>query len=237
MTADMHLAHDLSLLGKESSPADRLDALVRVYEAETGTKEARPLSDAGRHRIASWLTESGARDALFGMVRSPMRFLSLSASPYTLASFVSQLWCPSCTPVQRGRFVTFPIDINPWSAQSQQALRKKELQEAVAEELRKRPTFDKPIAGALCVTVVARGSAGSRRKDVDNLIKGLLDSMNKVVYRDDSQIQCVTVRRVDSNAPRGGYIVRAVEVHPFEQLSLVDDGRATKDVWARPLDP
>lgn len=72
---------------------------------------------------------------------------------------------------------------------------------------------------------------------LDNLIKGLLDSMNKVVYRDDSQIQCVTVRRVDSNAPRGGYIVRAVEVHPFEQLTLVDDGRATKDVWARPLDP
>jgi len=34
------------------------------------------------------------------------------------------------------------------------------------------------------------------QKDVDNLVRGLLDSLQGVLYDDDKQIQCLTSRRL-----------------------------------------
>ena len=42
-----------------------------------------------------------------------------------------------------------------------------------------------------------------RTRDVDNLIKSVLDGMNKVVYDDDRQVMgVITVSRVDKHEPR-----------------------------------
>lgn len=60
--------------------------------------------------------------------------------------------------------------------------------------------------------------------DVDNLVKGLVDALEGVLYKNDSQIQCLTNRRVTYNGPTGYYLLRVNAVHPYEADVVYDDG-------------
>ncbi|MCA1603464.1 MAG: RusA family crossover junction endodeoxyribonuclease [Acidobacteria bacterium] len=48
----------------------------------------------------------------------------------------------------------------------------------------------------LCVSVVAVVPANEKIKDVDNMVKGLLDAMQGPVYENDRLVQHLSVRRL-----------------------------------------
>jgi hypothetical protein len=79
--------------------------------------------------------------------------------------------------------------------------------------------------GPVCLQVVSVVSAARRTIDVDNIVKGLLDAMQGVLYADDSQVQCLTSRRMTYDGPTGYYLLRANAVHPFGADVVCDDGK------------
>lgn len=57
------------------------------------------------------------------------------------------------------------------------------------------PPGDKPTAGDVAVTIANYYTAAP--PDVDNIIKPILDGLNKLVYLDDKQVYTVTCERID----------------------------------------
>lgn len=95
----------------------------------------------------------------------------------------------------------------------------------------------------MCVSVVSLLPLARRRIDVDNVVKGLLDSLQGVLYDNDQRIQCLTSRRVDYNGPTGGYFIAARAVWPWDADVVVDDGAPPRFTTPRvrlprpPFDP
>lgn len=82
-------------------------------------------------------------------------------------------------------------------------------QEVWVEFKKKYPGF-KPLTGRLQVHIVA-SPPDERRRDLDNILKSLLDSMKHAgVYEDDSQIDGLQVYRT---VERNGAVL--VTVHPM----------------------
>jgi Holliday junction resolvase RusA-like endonuclease len=48
----------------------------------------------------------------------------------------------------------------------------------------------------------------TKKPDVDNIFKGIADSLNGVAYRDDSQIVSATINKIWSTDPRAEVIIR-----------------------------
>jgi hypothetical protein len=113
-------------------------------------------------------------------------------------------------------YVSFPIQIGPWSAQSDYR-RNAVIKAAVTAELSARRAFNgPPSTSPMCIGITALMPRAATRKDVDNLAKGLLDNMNSVIYQDDRQIQCLTSRRIEYSGPTGLYLVAARAVRAWE---------------------
>jgi Endodeoxyribonuclease RusA len=95
----------------------------------------------------------------------------------------------------------------------------------IREELQERATFRPPDAGPFCVNVVAVVPKSRNLMDSDNLCKGLLDSLSKVVYEDDRHIQCVTSRRLLWGGAEGTgyYLVGVRQVEAFDEDVVWDD--------------
>lgn len=64
--------------------------------------------------------------------------------------------------------------------------------------------------------------SGTTMKDVANLVKGLLDSMQDVLYLNDRLVQCLTSRRIEYAGPVGHYVVSARAVHPWDADVVYD---------------
>lgn len=64
----------------------------------------------------------------------------------------------------------------------------------------------------VCVNVVAIVPARERRKDVDNMAKGLLDVMEGSVYPNDRLIEHLSIRRAPHDEDVGWYKVRIMPV-------------------------
>jgi crossover junction endodeoxyribonuclease RusA len=76
-----------------------------------------------------------------------------------------------------------------------------------------RPHFPQPMTGRLQVTIHAH-PPDRRRRDLDNLQKCLLDSLQHAgVYRDDSQIDSLTITRCNP-VPQGSMRVCIIEAKP-----------------------
>lgn len=217
-------------LGSDASPGQRLEVVWRAYEQEKGTPLGRPPTAEQRARVHEWLIAMRKDDSFprfVALATVTRRTLHLSMS--TKASRLAQSGCVSCEIVvgPDGRSpvdMTFHIQVEPWSRQSTR--RAQEIREAVHDELTERgllrPWSDSP----LCLTIVSLVPSTTTRKDVDNLVKGLLDSMEGVLYPNDRLVQCLTSRRVEYAGPIGNYIVSARAVHPWSADVVHDDPAA-----------
>lgn len=117
-----------------------------------------------------------------------------------------------------------PIDVEPWSAQSARE-KKVAIRRAVTQQMVAR-SLHEPLANeTLCVTTVSFVPRGRGHMDVDNLVKGLLDALTGVLYVNDRQVQCLTSRRVLTDATDGSYLVAARVVYPYEADVVYDDAR------------
>ncbi|OPG14694.1 hypothetical protein B1L11_00610 [Microbispora sp. GKU 823] len=117
--------------------------------------------------------------------------------------------------------MTFHIQVDPWSRQSSKQDRA--ITEAVKEQLRDRGFSGPWMNSPICLTIVSLVPRNKRVADVDNLVKGLLDSMEGVLYKNDKQVQCLTTRRIEYGGTVGMYTVRAAAVHPWQADVIYDN--------------
>ncbi|MFG1824249.1 RusA family crossover junction endodeoxyribonuclease [Microbispora bryophytorum] len=165
---------------------------------------------------------------------------SLHLSLSEKASRLAQQWCTCCEVLvtSDGKFplyITFPIQVEPWSRQSSR--QSQAIRDAVHAELAQRGHPHPWSESPLCLTIVSLVPRGASRKDVDNLVKGLLDSMQGVLYTNDGLVQCLTSRRVEYNGAVGNYFVSARAVHPWEIDVIYDSPQAPKILSGRRVTP
>lgn len=142
---------------------------------------------------------------------TPMLHTTVSEKAWS----TTQLGCRIHHPddVLAGPVITFPVGIEPWSAQSTPeavALRSAVNAAMTAKRTQLLPFGDLP----LCLTITALVARASAKKDIDNLVKGVLDAMQGYLYRDDHQIECLTVRRMVYSGATGHYVVHALATLP-----------------------
>ena len=220
------------------SPGERLELIWRAFEQDNSCCIARPPSDKDRIKVEKWY-----REKMFGNGIVPYGYVrrlkpSVCPSIPAKASFLNQARCYTCElliePDGKSKCcVDFPIQVGPWSAQSNRS--NSEIKAAVNEELRCRswcsPVSDIPF----CIGIVALVPRSSRLKDCDNLAKGILDAMQGIVYVNDSQIQCLTVRRMEYSGNAGIYYIRADAVEPWD-CDVINDSNVSPIVLSgRPI--
>lgn len=114
-----------------------------------------------------------------------------------------------------------PIDVEPWSAQSTK--RRATIRDTV-QQLMLEKNLHAPLAEErLCITVVSFVPRSRGPMDVDNLVKGLLDSRQGILCVNGWQVQCLTSRRLLTHAPTGAYLVSARVVYPYGEDVIYDD--------------
>lgn len=223
-------------------PSRRLEAIWSAYETATGNFVGRPPTDDQRHTVRRWVTQirlEGDAPRLITTRRS-LRSLA-SVSIWQKASWLAQAPCGACeTVVEKDGSIPLsifiPIDVDPWSAQSKGSLRSL-FRSEVHAEMSGRGHLSPYGRGPLCVSVVSIVPAAHRDKDVDNLVKGLLDSLAGVIYGNDAQIQCLTSRKLVTRARKGSYFVRVDAVHPAIDDVIFDDGGEAVHRSARRVEP
>ncbi|MBB4856680.1 Holliday junction resolvase RusA-like endonuclease [Mycobacteroides chelonae] len=210
----------LATLGADAPAVNQLQVVWQVYQSETGEILDNPPSEDQRRTVHDWI-ERMAWNGPCLFIKSMQWKNSIYLNMLRKASTLSQMGCQVCR-IQiepDGIFplhVQFYVDFKPWSAQSRKD--KAHLKQAVIDKLREMNQFKKPevfpwAGGPVCVTVISVVPRRAKIKDVDNLVKGLLDTMSGIVYSDDSLIQCLTSRRLEYAGDVGFYFVsvRAVE--------------------------
>ena len=232
----------LQQLPDYSAPTDRLAVVWAEYTAATGNRLADPPSDEERVQVHEWLRSlrvgpNGSDYPLYG-VKRPRPVLMAAETMVDKWSSLAHLPCNACTVIAdaNGGFGhTFPIQVEPWSAQSDRAINV-QLKDRVTESLRRNWGSRVPTGKlAMCVTVTALLGKNSRKKDADNLLKGLLDSLSSLAWVDDSQIQCLASRRVEYSGDKGAYFVRYQAVEPWSADVVWDDPTPPRIVWGDPI--
>ena len=210
-------------------PETRLTAIWESFERGSGRTIERPPTTDERADVAEWLRgrrQDGAGDNF--VVRQPaLRWLA-HRTPAEKAGRMAQTACSACeiAVAAEGHIplhLVAPIDVEPWSAQSSRE--KVVIREAVHERMLERGLHDPLADERFCLTVVAFVPRTRGHMDVDNLVKGLLDALQGVLYVNDWQVQCLTTRRLLTDASDGSYLLSARVVHPYEADVVHDDAR------------
>jgi len=211
-------------LGPDSPSEDRVGAVVAAYTERTGVVPSNPLTPEDRKRIADWLLaeeENMPRNELgqsLPLTRGPLRtFVPLVHRNLSMKlAYLQQRACEVCEYLPlRPLSIAFAVNMRPFSAQAEK--RKKRLaaiELRIKEHLRSRKQLEVPgwRGQLLCLKVVALQSTRDNVKDVDNLIKGLLDAMQDVLYDNDNSIQHVSSQRVIHAGSEAFYLVQLFPV-------------------------
>jgi Holliday junction resolvase RusA-like endonuclease len=218
------LAVALSQLDKESGPDERLEAVWTTFKAHTGTALDRPPTDRQRKAVRDWvLTLDPSR--LTWLTRSVQLVPAISLTPLEKANFISQNACSTCEPIvnEDGSMplnTHFPINVDPWSAQADQK-RSKVLKEAVRAQLSQWTDLN-PWPEAICLSIISIVPRSQPRKDVDNVVKGIIDTLQSHMFTNDRNVQCLISRIIRYRGPTGYYSIHARAVHPWEADTIYD---------------
>lgn len=218
-------------LGPDGDPTARIEATYRAFTKSTGESLGPTPSDDERHRVADWLM---AQEDSMPVIDDQGHSLSLlhvkvpRMKPLihpVLASKVSWLQQAPCLTCVRDEQspslgVSFGVRVRPFSAQSMESADLKLIKQRISESMEGRlgPAKDWS-ASQVCVTVVAVVNAKARQKDVDNMAKGLLDSLQGHLYLNDSQIAHLSISRVRHRGDDAFYLLSARPVlDPLEDV-------------------
>jgi len=219
----------LRLLGNQVSAESRLEVIWSYFEEATGQSVSRPPTHDERLDVVQWFRKRivDADEWVTFSAKWPVLQSVAYETMTAKAGRIRQMPCLSCELAieEDGRFplhVGFALDIEPWTAQS--SADRVKIRETAAEAMRKKQQLS-PTSYPVCISIVSLVRHGSAIKDADNLVKGLLDSFEGTLYRNDRQIQCLTARRVEYRGPTGAYFVQARAVRPWDVDVLCDDGK------------
>jgi hypothetical protein len=214
---------ELRRIGVEATPEQRLDAILSAYEYDQEVHVSRPPSGSQRLAVHDWFRALRVRGRYVSLsARLPARRNLYFEDVANQASLLQQAPCQAC----EWQYPSYdlPIQVLPWSAQAQKKGRNRRIKDAVHAELLLRNPDPDPSDSAFCVTVISLVSSAEPKKDVDNLVKGLLDAMTGIYWRDDRQIQCLTTRRVEYAAAEGLYFVAIRPARAWSETVLFDTG-------------
>lgn len=173
---------------------DKIKSIVlAAFNSENGKyhKSIEDLSDNEKSEIIKWLNRcfehpSQTVTNLF-LRKIPVMVPVMSQSLSSKISFLSQFHCPICNVEESGTII-MPIRISAISKQSSLPETLKAFEKAVASRFEGRNlNFSK--GEKLCVHTVFVLSKNNRDKDLDNMSKALMDSLEKKLFENDIDIQ------------------------------------------------
>jgi Holliday junction resolvase RusA-like endonuclease len=187
---------------------ERVVATIKAYTETTGIRPTHPLTKADRRQIRDWLiheemiaptNEDGHSAALLYGERTPIGIPRIHADLPRKAGWLQGAPCITCIQATNVAplAISLPIRTRPFSAQSMAAPKLASLKQKITQYLASgNHDLSEWDGYELCVTVVAIVPRTERRKDVDNMVKGLLDAMQGPIYADDRMVQHLCVRRL-----------------------------------------
>jgi Holliday junction resolvase RusA-like endonuclease len=220
---DSEIAAAMSEISMDAAPDQRVEEFASIYSMATGSPVGSPLTSAQRRLAHTWYHENFRQVWPYLSRETAAHMSAVYSDMKSKAGALAQLACPTCGPVD----LSFPIGIEPWSAQSSR--NKVAIRKFVNAGLKGMPNRRDPLEGPVCLTVVSvvpRSRPGARKKDADNLVKGLLDALSGYLYTDDSAIQCLTTRRLEYSGAKGYYMVGVRRAIPFDADVIFDDPTA-----------
>lgn len=219
--SDHPLAQELWSLPIDAPPSIRVAAALRAYVSATGRLLDDPPTADQRTEAATWMIhENMAVDGhSTALLHRPRRAIWPLVHPRASdkASWLRQASCPICESDEDAEAapISFGIPIKPFSAQ----VSKKhvpEIKRRIRENLATRLDFGRSWEGAkVCAWVVAVMGAHDRDKDVDNLVKGILDAIQGKVYSNDASIQHLNATKIRHASPDGYYLVSVRPVRGY----------------------
>jgi Endodeoxyribonuclease RusA len=212
----------IAALGDPSALEQSLEIVWLYYEAQNATTIQRPPSDEERDAVAAFLRQEGwawlqnETGQAPGLSHPAVR---LARDAGALMQSVSDTLCPHCRPLHLGA-IHMSLNVDPWSSQVG-FVRRRAIRAAVAKEVATR-SFGAMLDEALCVQIAFIKPQKRRTIDVDNAVKDLLDELSGgVLWDNDRQIQCLSVRRIETTDPQGHYKITVRPVVPFQQHCIV----------------
>jgi hypothetical protein len=218
---DHPLIRELWPIGPDASPSARVAATFRAYTAMTGESQPTPVTDEFRRRVREWIS---AQQSSMPVINKHGHTVALThqrggrlmplihGETAEKVTWLQQAGCLSCLPDpgSRASAVYFGLRTRPFSAQSMTATDLKTLKERISLSMNGRLAFSGDWSeAAVCFNVVAVVGADARQKDVDNMAKGLLDSLQGHLYLNDSQIAHLSVSRLRHAGDDGFYLMAA----------------------------
>lgn len=246
--AGLHpLMIELWPLGPHHPPEGRLAATYRAYTAATGRAVGQPPSDDDRRSVREWLIaedwsmptdDRGHSVALLHQRTSYTRPL-IHPDAASKSSWLQQAPCTTCLPNDEvAPRVSFAVRTRPFSAQSLSADGLRSLKAKITASFLERHRFEGDWSRSnVCISVVAVMGRRDPRKDVDNMVKGLLDAVQGNLFPNDQAISHLSVHRFRHAGDEGHYLlhVRPVRdplddvVDPYERISWLGTPEITVD--------
>jgi Holliday junction resolvase RusA-like endonuclease len=159
--------------------------LRSLYERETGKSW-----DASEG--VPWLMKRYPDLNLFGKIAVLDKSAHVTLSDKI--SWLSQQECRLCRPVSGVSII--PLRIAPESWQSLDAVNKAAFKAAVAHRFRGSPNVD-AYQGRICLSFVFVCSAKRRARDLDNMVKLVMDSIKGIAMGDDREVDHLSLLRVE----------------------------------------
>ncbi|WP_299055100.1 RusA family crossover junction endodeoxyribonuclease [uncultured Nocardioides sp.] len=218
-------------------PDTRLELVWAAFERDYDTTLSRPPTAHERAAVSIWFHDHQARNDALSVVMADrtLRHL-LHRTPSEKSLTLTPFTCRCCEEVETSPGVPLlsmqaSINVEPWTAQSTRD--RQTNKSAVAQGLAER-NWHRPVADQqLCLTILSIVPRSRGHMDVDNLVKGLLDSLVGMLYADDYQVQCLTTRRLLTAGPSGSYRLSARVVHPYDADVIHEDGESIRNLFPR----
>lgn len=225
---DSDITEAISGISMDAPPEQRVEEFAGIYARATGNSVDSPITPEQRRLVHGWYHQNFEQVWPSLMRKLPALTFAIYSDIKSKASALVQSACPTCGPV----FRSFPVGVEPWSAQSSE--KKVAIREFVNAGLIEMPNRQKLLEGPIClsvVSVVPRSRAIARKKDADNLVKGFLDALSGYLYKDDSAIQCLTARRLEYAGNQGFYMVGVRPAVAFDADIVFDDPTPANLRW------
>ena len=218
-------------------PLNRV-AMVRAAFNETFATQVDGMTEVQyKSRLVDWLLDSSeGQQPHLTLPRKGGRRRGIHPTLAHKAAWLQSQECQVCdVHLGPGITVKFGIRISPFSAQTHRNGVLQQRKRGVHEQIKARRVVQQPWPAhvAVCMQVTALVQRSTRVKDVDNMVKGILDALQGVLYENDSTIQHLNVIRLTHDLDEGFYLLHA---RPARQLSddIIDDARCVAS-WKQPI--
>jgi hypothetical protein len=168
------------------------DLVTQAYVAETGNE------NGDTEAIAWWLRHAVLENPRFDGLCVERTVLRYVMHPDLAGKFwhLMQRKCQQCSKYQKFKTIIFTLHTPPMS---RQVPNHAAFKSAIRDYLgRVQHDFTDFFDARLCVTVTFILAGRSKKPDVDNLAKNLLDALEDYAYRNDEQIDHLDLLRVSS---------------------------------------